>query len=156
MGKRLRMMDWRLLTATDRAFLHFKVALAVMLWSPMWQSPSMASTVTGALLMTWIAVTVIGFCVSVYGLLQSAQSVEQRVRGLRTELVGLYLLSAGPLVFLAVQTGLWLTGGRVSGLAFMFPYVVLAAIFARITMVKAAQHTFVFKLPANIRVADSD
>lgn len=140
-------IDWRLLTPVDYAFLHFKAALVIMLWSPMWQSPSIQSTLTGLMLTAWIFVTAAGFLVSIWGLVVGAQHTDRRMQGFRIEMAGLWLLMAGPLVFLAVQVGIWWTTGQNKGLAIMFPYVVGAALLARIVMVKQAMRTTLYRFP---------
>jgi hypothetical protein len=130
-----RRVSLRRLTATDLAFLHFKAALGFMLFVPIFQSSSLKNQTTALFLWIWLAVTIIGLLVSVVGLVMGAQLDDMRRRGIRVEMTGLSLLLAGPLVFMAVQLGLFVTGGRSSGLAVMFPYVVIAALLARMVMV---------------------
>lgn len=132
---RKRRIDLRRLTATDVAFLHFKAALGLMLAIPIFQSPSLQQQTTMLFLWVWLAVTIFGLTLSVIGLIMGAQLEDIRRKGIRVELTGLCLLIAGPLVFLAVQLGLWISTGQSKALAVMFPYVVIAALIARIVMV---------------------
>lgn len=106
-----------------------------MLFVPIFQSQTLQQQTTMLFLWIWLAVTVVGLLVSVTGLVLGAQLDDLRQLGIRIELTGLSLLMAGPLVFLAVQLGLWWTTGESKALAVMFPYVVLAALLARVVMV---------------------
>ena len=140
----------RRLTKVDVAWLHFKAALAFMLWSPMWQNPTIQQNLTGQFLIGWILVTALGFIFSVVGLILGAQTEDSRLKGLKVELIGLWLLMAGPLVFLAVMAGLWITSGEPRGLAVMFPYVVGAAVYARMVMVKSEMRVLRYRLPREV------
>lgn len=138
------------LTKTDVGWLHFKVALAIMLFVPLWQSPSFAATVTGILLLAWALVSSLGVLMSVAGLVLSAQNELWRQKGFRIEMTGLWLLMAGPMTFSAVQIGLLITTGRGSWLGVMFPYVIAAAIFCRMQMVRMAMRTVLYRLPGEV------
>lgn len=144
-GKRGK-VDLRRLTRLDLAYLHFKLALGLMLFVPLIQSPSLTGSTTGLFLIVWALVTGVGLVVSVIGLVMGSQHAEARRKGIITELVGLTLLMAGPTVFLAVQVGLLVTGGKVSGLAIMFPYVIAAALLCRMVMVNDAAKPVVYKI----------
>lgn len=141
---RLRRLTW-----VDIAFLHFKAALAFMLYVPLLQSPSFLKGVTGMFFVIWLCVTVAGFLVSIFGLILGAQRESTRHTGFRWEMVGLWLILAGPAAFLGSQIGLWLTPGvkDPSGLAIMFPYLIIAAILARMAMIKAAMKTVLYRFP---------
>jgi hypothetical protein len=136
----------RRLTKTDVAYLHFKLALGVMLYLPLLQSPSLQAQTSGVFLSIWAAVTGAGLLVSLCGLVLGAQEGEPRRAGIAIELAGLTLLMAGPSVFMAVQIGLLLTGGRSSGLAVMFPYVICAALVCRMVMVKDSAKPVVYRI----------
>jgi hypothetical protein len=137
------------LTKIDLAWLHFKAALAYMLFVPLLQSPTFTQSVTGLVFLVWAIVSALGVLVSVVGLVLGAQREELRHKGFRIEMIGLWLLMAGPLAFLAVQVGLFFTGGRWSGLGMMFPYVIAASIVARMMMVKASMRTRMFEFTVN-------
>lgn len=53
-------------------------------------------------------------------------------------MTGLVLLMIGPAVFAAIQAGLWITTGDSKAVAIGFCYVIMAAILARMVMVKGA------------------
>jgi hypothetical protein len=144
LGKKIRL---RRLTKVDLAWLHFKAAIAFMLFVPLWQAPSFAASVTGYMLLAWGIVSAAGVIVSVVGLVLGAQNEQWRQKGFRIEMVGLWLLLAGPLTFMAVQIGLWATGGRWTGLGIMFPYVIAASIGARMAMVRLSMKTVIYRFP---------
>lgn len=136
----------RRLTRTDVAYLHFKAALGIMLFIPILQNPSLQQQTSGLFLLAWVIVTGVGLVVSLLGLVLGAQEDDVRRAGILIEMLGLTLLMAGPLVFLAVQVGIGLTGGRWSGLAIMFPYVVCAALLCRMVMVWDASKPVVYRI----------
>ena len=136
----------RRLTRTDVAYLHFKAALGIMLYIPILQNPSLQQQTSGLFLLAWVIVTGVGLLVSVFGLVLGAQHDEVRRAGVWIELLGLTLLLAGPLVFLAVQAGLWITDGHPRGLAVMFPYVVIAALICRMMMVWDGLKPIVYRI----------
>lgn len=136
----------RKLTRLDLAYLHFKIALGVMLYLPILQSPSLQNQTNGIFLMVWVVVTGAGLLVSLTGLLLGAQDGQPRRLGIALELAGLTLLMAGPGVFMAVQIGIMATGGRTSGLAIMFPYVILAALACRMVMVNDGRKPVVYRI----------
>lgn len=136
----------RRLTKTDIAYLHFKLALGIMLYIPLLQSPSLQAQTSGIFLTIWAAVTGCGLLVSLCGLVLGAQDGESRKVGIGIELAGLTLLMGGPAAFMAVQVGLLFTGGRTSGLAVMFPYVICAALVCRIVMVADAKKPVVYRI----------
>lgn len=137
----------RRLTRVDIAYLHFKLALGIMLYIPLLQSPSLQAQTNGLFLTIWVAVTAVGLLVSLAGLVLGAQEGEPRRVGVAIELAGLTLLMAGPSVFMAVQIALlFVPGARVSGLAIMFPYVICAALVCRMVMVKEAAKPVVYRI----------
>jgi hypothetical protein len=131
------------LTPVDRAFIEFKASLGILLMVPLVQLPSIRDNTTVIFLVLWFAVTVIGFWVSIAGLLMSAgaQKYETKHKGFRTEIIGLWLLFAGPAVFAAIMAGLWVVSGQQRAVAVMFAVVICLAIRARMVMVKSADRT---------------
>lgn len=136
----------RRLTLIDAAYLHFKLALGIMLFLPLLQNPTLQQQTTGLFLLAWVIVTGVGLVVSVFGLVLGAQDDDVRRAGVLIELVGLTLLMAGPLVFLAVQLGLWITTGQTRALAVMFPYVICAALLCRMIMVHNLMKPVVYRI----------
>lgn len=136
------------LTKVDRAFLLFKLVIAITLFVPLMQSPTFRASVTGVTLVAWIAVSVAGLVISAFGLLLGAQGPNTRQIGFRWELTGLWLLMCSPLAFSAVHIGLMVTpGGKASAVAIFFPMIVAAAINARRVMVKEATKTVLYRFP---------
>lgn len=135
------------MTRTDWAFLHFKAALGILLMIPLVQLESLRHNVSTTFLCVWATLTIIGFWVSVVGLVMSAQKHKIRHRGFVVEMTGLVLLMIGPAVFAAVQAGLWITSGQSKAVAIGFAYVIMAAILARMVMVKGAakSRTVIYK-----------
>lgn len=127
------------LTRVDLAFIHFKFALAVLLMTPLMQLNSVKSSTTVWFLCIWASLTLLGFVVSVIGLVMSAQhDIKTRHNGFRTEMSGLVLLLVGPAVFAAIQAGVWYETGDSKAVAIAFCYVIIAAVYARMVMVKSA------------------
>lgn len=137
------------LTRVDLAFLHFKVALAALLFGAYLQSPSFRGSIGGIMLLVWIVMCMAGLIVSVYGLLLGAQTETVRHKGFRWELVGLWLLLGGTAAFMLVQLGLALTPGAKnwSLVGIFFPWVISAAIMARMAMVRSAERTVLYTFP---------
>ncbi|WP_455833753.1 hypothetical protein [Pseudarthrobacter siccitolerans] len=126
------------LTRVDWAFLHFKAAIGIMLMIPLSQLGSIQNATTAWFIVVWLVVTLLGFWVSVIGLVLSAQQHETRRRGFRVEMTGLCLMLAGPLVFIGVQAGIWIDTGQDKGTAIALCYVIASAILARMVMIKSA------------------
>lgn len=135
------------LTRVDWAFLHFKGAIGIMLMVPLTQLGSIQNSLTAWFIVAWLAVTLVGFWTSVLGLVLSAQRNETRRRGFQIEMTGLILLLAGPVVFIAVQAGIWIDTGQDKGTAIALCYVIASAILARMVMVKsqAKSRTVIYK-----------
>jgi uncharacterized membrane protein len=140
------------LTRTDWAFIHFKAALGILLMTPLVQLESLKSSTTVWFLCVWASLTIIGFWVSVAGLVMSAQKYESRHKGFVVEMTGLVLLMIGPAVFAAVQAGVWITTGQSKAVAIAFCYVIITAIIARMVMVKGAakSRTVIYKFTESI------
>ncbi|QKY78976.1 membrane protein [Arthrobacter phage Jinkies] len=126
------------LTRTDWAFVHFKAALGILLMTPLVQLESLKSSTTVWFLCVWATVTIIGFWVSVAGLVMSAQKYETRHKGFVVEMTGLVLLLIGPAVFAAIQAGVWISTGQSKAVSIAFCYVIITALVARMVMVKGA------------------
>jgi len=126
------------LTRVDLAFLHFKGAIGIMLMIPLSQLGSIQNSLTAWFIVAWLAVTLVGFWVSVVGLVMAAQQHETRRTGFRVEMTGLCLMLAGPVVFIAVQAGIWIDTGQDRGTAIALCYVIASAILARMVMIKSA------------------
>lgn len=126
------------LTPVDKAFIQFKAALGILLMIPLVQLPSVRDNTTMIFLVLWCAVTVIGFWVSLIGLIMSAQT---RDTGYRIELIGLWLLFAGPAVFAALMAGVWIITGEQRAVAVMFAVVICLAVRARMVMIRTADKT---------------
>lgn len=131
------------LTPVDRAFIQFKAALGILLMVPLVQLPSIRDNTTVIFLVLWFAVTILGFWVSVIGLFMGAgaQRYETRHKGFRTEIIGLWLLFAGPAVFAAIQAGIWMVTGRNTAVAVLFALVICLAVRARMVMIRTADRT---------------
>lgn len=126
------------LTRVDWAFLHFKAALGILLIIPLTQLSQIKENTSVVFLCVWASLTIIGFWVSVIGLVMSAQKYEMRHRGFQVEMTGLFLLMSGPAAFAAVEAGIWAVTGQQKAVAITFAYVIMAAIAARMIMVKGA------------------
>jgi hypothetical protein len=135
------------LTRTDWAFLHFKAALGILLIIPLTQLSQIKENTSVIFLCVWATLTIVGFWVSVVGLVMSAQRYEMRHRGFQWEMTGLFLLMSGPAAFAAVETGIWIATGHQKAVAVAFAYVIMAAIIARMVMVKGAakSRTVIYK-----------
>lgn len=135
------------LTRTDWAFLHFKAALGILLIIPLTQISQIKENTSVVFLCIWATLTIAGFWVSVIGLVMSAQRYEMRRKGFIWEMTGLFLLMSGPAAFGAVEVGIWVVTGQQKAVAVAFAYVIMAAIAARMIMVKGAakSRTVIYK-----------
>jgi hypothetical protein len=123
----------------DKAFVQFKAALGILLMIPLVQLESVRNNTTFLFLVIWCAVTLLGFWVSLAGLLIAKH--EAGHRGFRIEMIGLWLLFAGPAVFAALMAGVWVITGEQRAVAVMFAVVICLAIRARMVMVRTADRT---------------
>jgi hypothetical protein len=152
---RKRKFNWKLPPA-EWAWLHFKISLGFMLVIPMASSPTLQQSTTWVFLLVWVIFIAIGTAASAIGLFLGNQyDVEQKRRGYRFEMTGLILMLAGPLVFMLVQLGLWVQDGGNKALAIAFPYVVIAALVARMAMLraKASQGTVIVRYLSRDEIA---
>lgn len=132
-----RKFRWKLPPA-EWAWLHFKIALGFMLVIPMASSNTLQQSTTWVFLLVWVIFIAIGTAASAIGLFLGNQfDVDKKRRGYRFEITGLILMMAGPLVFMLVQIGLLVESGGNKGLAIAFPYVIIAALVARMAMLRA-------------------
>lgn len=140
------------LTRSDWAFLHAKMALGFLLMIPLVQLNSVRDNLTQLFVAIWFGVTLIGFWVSAVGLVMSAQKHDTRRHGFRVEMTGLWLLLAGPVVFILMQAGVWITTGQQRLVTIALCYVIAAFILARMVMVKSAakSRTVIFKYMENV------
>jgi Na+-driven multidrug efflux pump len=123
------------LSPVDRAFIQFKASLGILLMVPLVQLPSVRDNTTVFFLVLWCAVTILGFWISLTGLIMGAQN---RRRGFRVEMFGLWLLFAGPAVFASLMAGLWIITGQQRAVAVMFAVVICLAVRARMVMIRMA------------------
>ena len=150
-----RKFNWKLPPA-EWAWLHFKIALGLMLVIPMAASPTITQNTTYVFLLIWVIFIGIGTLFSAAGLFLGNQyDVDQKRRGYKFEMTGLILMMAGPLVFMLVQFGLWVESGGNKLLAIAFPYVIIAALVARMAMLrtKASQGTVIVRYLSRDEIA---
>lgn len=141
------------LTRTDWAFIHFKAALSVLLMAPLAQLDSLKSNTTVWFICIWATLTIIGFWVSIVGLIMSAQrEYKTRHDGFRVEMTGIVLLVIGPAAFAAVQAGVWIVTGQSKAVSIAFCYVIITALIARMVMVKGAakSRTVIYRYTENL------
>lgn len=126
------------LTRTDWAYVHFKAALGLLWIIPLSRSIYLQATTSPWFILLWGFITTAGFFISVTGLVMSAQKFKTRRNGFVVEMVGLWLIMAGPLVYGAIQIGLMVTTGQDRWIAAAFAYIICAALIPRMVMIKAA------------------
>lgn len=126
------------LTRTDWAFVHFKAALGLLWVIPLVKSPAVQGNTPLWFILAWMALFILGFLVSLVGLVMSAQTFQTRRNGFRVEMTGLVLLMSGPAIYMLVQAGVWITSGVDRSTAIVFGYIICAALLPRMVMIKAA------------------
>lgn len=126
------------LTRIDWAYVHFKAALGLLWIIPLTQSAYLQHATGTWFILIWGFLTTLGFCVSVTGLVMSAQKFETRRNGFRVEMAGLVLLMSAPAIYGLVQIGLVVTTGADRWIAIAFAYIICSAIVPRMCMIKAA------------------
>lgn len=126
------------MTRTDWAFVHFKASIGLLWLIPLLQYSNLRQGIVTDFLWVLCGITFLGFWVSVVGIVMSAQRYRVRRIGFVVEMTGIWLLASGPLVYMAMQVGVWIDTGRSTLLAITFGYVMLAAIIARGVMIKGA------------------
>jgi hypothetical protein len=92
------------LTPVDWYFLLFKLCL-VIVWpvSLFGNHESVAPILSVPVMYAWVAISWIGFIISLVGLVMGAQRGTTRLSGLRVEVAGLYMFMAGPLIYTLVM-----------------------------------------------------
>lgn len=126
------------LTPVDWAFVNIKVSLGIF-WPVFYFSgDSVRPAGTGGLfLWLWCAFTVIGFLVSLTGLILAAQPRKFRFSGRQVEIAGIWLFLGGPVCYGILQAGLlWETHNPIRGAQVALAYALTAALVARVLIVK--------------------
>ncbi|NWL13322.1 hypothetical protein DM793_18820 [Paenarthrobacter nitroguajacolicus] len=126
------------LTRTDWAFVHFKAALGLLWIIPLTRISYLQEQTAPWFIALWGLATTAGFCVSLVGLVMSAQSFETRRNGFRVEMTGLVLLMSAPAIYGLIQVGLAVATGADRWIAFAFAYIICSAVAVRMVMIKAA------------------
>lgn len=126
------------LTPVDWAFVIVKVSLGIM-WPVFYFSgDSVRPAGTGGLfLWLWCAFTVVGFVVSLSGLIMAAQPRRFRVPGRQVEMAGIWLFLGGPVCYGIIQTTLWWdTGDALRGAQVSLAIALTATLVARVLIVR--------------------
>ncbi|AXH44401.1 hypothetical protein PP353_gp21 [Arthrobacter phage Kumotta] len=126
------------LTRTDWAFVHFKAALGLLWLIPLTKSPAVQGHAPLWFILAWMALFILGFIVSLVGLVMSAQTFQTRRCGFVVEMTGLVLLMSGPAIYGLFQIGLALTTSTDRSTAIALAYIICAALLTRMVMIKAA------------------
>lgn len=126
------------LTAVDWAFLNVKISLGLVWPLFFFSGDSLLPAGTGGLfLWLWCACTVLGFIVSVTGLIMAAQPSKCHARGRRVELAGIWLFLGGPVCYGILQLGLLAeTHNPIRGAQIALAYALTAALVARLFIVR--------------------
>ena len=125
------------LTPVDWVFVNFKIALGI-LWPVFYFSgDSVRPAGTGGLfLWLWCTFTVVGFLVSLTGLIMAAQPRRFRIPGRQIEIAGIWLFLGGPVCYGIIQATLWWnTGDALRGAQVALAYALTAALVARVLIV---------------------
>lgn len=126
------------LTPVDWIFVNFKVALGIV-WPFFYFSgdPVRPQGTDGFFLYLWCGFTVVGFIVSLTGLILAAQPRRFRYSGRQIEIAGIWLFMGGPVCYGILQAGLLVDDGNtVRGAQIAMAYALTAALAARILIVK--------------------
>ena len=126
------------LTPVDWVFVNFKVALGIM-WPVFYFSgDSVRPAGTGGLfLWLWCTFTVVGFLVSLAGLIMAAQPKRFRIPGRQVEIAGIWLFLGGPVCYGILQFGLLMeTHNPIRGAQVALAYALTAALVARVLIVR--------------------
>lgn len=126
------------LTRVDWAWIHFKAALGLLWIIPLTQSTYLQNSTAPWFILAWGFLTTLGFCVSVTGIIMSAQKFETRRCGFRWEMTGLVLLMSAPAIYGLLQIGLVVTRGSDRLIAIAFAYIICSALVPRMVMIKSA------------------
>ena len=126
------------LTPVDWMFVNFKVALGIV-WPFFYftGNPARPEGTDGFFLYLWCAFTVIGFTVSLTGLILAAQPRRYCYSGRQIEIAGIWLFLGGPVCYGILQAGLLQeTGEPLRGAQIALAYALTSALAARILIVK--------------------
>lgn len=126
------------LTPVDWAFVNVKISLGIV-WPVFYFSadPVRPQGTDGIFLYLWCACTVIGFIVSVTGLILAAQPRRFRYSGRQIEIAGIWLFLGGPVCYGILQAGLLVeTHNSIRGAQIALAYALAAALVARVFMVR--------------------
>lgn len=126
------------LTPVDWAAVNMKLALGVA-W-PLFYfsgSPVRPDGFDGTLLWAWCVCVIVGFVVSIAGLILAAQPRRFRYSGRQIEMAGIWLLLGAPLCYGVLQAGLWEeTGNPVRGAQVALAWAIGSALVLRLLVVK--------------------
>ena len=126
------------LSPIDWAFLNLKVALGIVWPVCYFSGDSIRPAGTGGVfLWLWCAFTVVGFLVSLSGLIMAAQPKRFRVPGRQIEVAGIWLFAGGPVCYGIIQAGLLAEShDPIRGAQIALAYALTAALVARVLIVK--------------------
>lgn len=126
------------LTPVDWAFVNVKVALGIV-WPVFYFSadPVRPQGMDGFFLYLWCGFTVVGFVVSLTGLILAAQPRRFRFSGRQIEIAGIWLFLGGPVCYGILQAGLLIeTHNTIRGAQVALAYALAAALVGRVLMVR--------------------
>lgn len=126
------------LTPIDWAAVSMKLALGVA-WPFFYfsGSPVRLDGFDNALLGAWCLCVIVGFVVSLAGLIAAAQPRRFRYSGRQIEMAGIWLLLGAPLCYGILQAGLWEeTGNPIRGAQVALAWAIGSALVLRLLIVK--------------------
>lgn len=126
------------LTPVDWAFVGVKVSLGII-WPVCYFSGDSVrpAGIGGLFLWLWCGFTVVGFLVSLAGLVMAAQPTRFRIPGRQVEVAGIWLFLGGPVCYGIVQTGLlWESHDPIRGAQIALAAALTSALVARVFIVK--------------------
>ena len=126
------------LTPVDWAFVNVKIALGVV-WPLFYFSsdPVRPRGTDGLFLWLWCGFTLVGFVVSLTGLIMAAQPRRFRYSGRQVEIAGIWLVAGGLVCYGILQAALlWETHDPIRGAQIALAYALIAALVARVLIVR--------------------
>ena len=126
------------LTGIDWAAVSMKLAIGIA-WPFFYfsSSPVRLEGFDGALLWMWCLCIIVGFLVSITGLILAAQPRRFRFSGRQIEMAGIWLLLGAPLCYGILQAGLWHeTGNPIRGAQVALAWALGSALVGRLLIVK--------------------
>lgn len=126
------------LTAIDWTAVSMKLAIGIA-WPFFYFSsdPVRLDGFDGALLWMWCLCVVVGFLVSITGLILAAQPRRFRFSGRQIEMAGIWLLLGAPFCYAILQCGLWVeTGNPIRGAQVALAWALGSALVGRLLVVK--------------------